>query len=124
MGCVSRSTSGLNDKSSTGAAGCWRLQGTNLRPGPGTGIACGGYELGPGSQSVVGLRLPRHRAVSLGAAQDTFDAAFAARTIVFLVMAREKLGTGASVRVHHGAGAVGGITADPDRSARTAPQIR
>lgn len=32
VGCVSRSTSGLNDKSSTGAAGCWRLQGTNLRP--------------------------------------------------------------------------------------------
>lgn len=72
---------------------------------------------------MVGLRLPRHRAVSLGAAQDTFDAAFAARTIVFLVTAREKLGTGASVRVHHGAGAVGGITADPIRSHGASDQI-
>lgn len=59
-----------------GATGYWRLQGPNLWPADPAGFRAA-FENWDASLSRVGLRLLRHWAVSLGAAEDTFDAAFA-----------------------------------------------
>lgn len=59
-----------------GAAGYWRLQGPNLWPSALPALR-GAFEGWGDALSAVGVRLLRHWAVSLGAAQDTFDAAFA-----------------------------------------------
>ncbi|MBJ7339239.1 2-oxoglutarate and iron-dependent oxygenase domain-containing protein [Mycolicibacterium sp.] len=59
-----------------GAQGYWRLQGPNLWPQrPSTFRSA--FESWGESLSTVGLRLLRHWAVSLGAAEDLFDPAFA-----------------------------------------------
>lgn len=58
------------------ATGYWRLQGPNLWPSALPALRCA-FEQWSEALSGVGLRLLRHWAVSLGAAEDTFDAAFA-----------------------------------------------
>jgi isopenicillin N synthase-like dioxygenase len=58
------------------ATGYWRLQGPNLWPSALPELR-GAFEQWSDALSDVGLRLLRHWAVSLGAAEDTFDAAFA-----------------------------------------------
>lgn len=59
-----------------GAEGYWRLQGPNLWPQKPSGFRSA-FESWDEALSAVGLRLLRHWAVSLGAAADLFDAAFA-----------------------------------------------
>ena len=61
-----------------GAEGYWRLQGPNLWPSTPSGFRAA-FEEWDTALSVVGLRLLRHWAVSLGAAEDMFDPAFADR---------------------------------------------
>ncbi|BDY32946.1 isopenicillin N synthase family dioxygenase [Mycolicibacterium mageritense] len=58
------------------AGGYWRLQGPNLWPAQPAGFRAA-FEDWDRTLSAVGLRLLRQWAVSLGAAEDTFDAAFA-----------------------------------------------
>ena len=58
-----------------GAEGYWRLQGPNLWPAQPAGFRAA-FEHWDATLAQVGLRLLRHWAVSLGAAEDTFDAAF------------------------------------------------
>ncbi len=59
-----------------GAQGYWRLQGPNLWPSKPPNFR-DAFERWDAALSEVGLRLLRHWAVSLGAPQNTFDAAFA-----------------------------------------------
>ena len=59
-----------------GADGYWRLQGPNLWPRRPVGFRAA-FEKWDESMSAVGLRLLRHWAVSLGAAENLFDEAFA-----------------------------------------------
>jgi isopenicillin N synthase-like dioxygenase len=59
-----------------GATGYWRLQGPNLWPSALPALR-GAFEQWSDALADVGVRLLRHWAVSLGAAEDTFDAAFA-----------------------------------------------
>lgn len=59
-----------------GARGYWNLQGPNLWPSAPVGFR-DAFERWSQALSAVGLRLLRHWAVSLGAAEDLFDAAFA-----------------------------------------------
>lgn len=70
-----------------GAEGYWRLQGPNLWPAAPTGFRAA-FENWTDDLSVVGLRLLRHWAVSLDAAEDTFDAAFADRPATLLKIVR------------------------------------
>lgn len=70
-----------------GAEGYWRLQGPNLWPVAPAGFRAA-FESWTAALSVVGLRLLRHWAVSLGAAEDTFDAAFADRPATLLKVVR------------------------------------
>ncbi len=57
------------------ATGYWRLQGPNLWPSTPAGFRAA-FENWDAGLSRVGLRLLRHWAVSLGAAEDIFDPAF------------------------------------------------
>jgi isopenicillin N synthase-like dioxygenase len=57
------------------AQGYWRLQGPNLWPAAPPGFRAA-FETWAAALSAVGLRLLRHWAVSLGAREDVFDAAF------------------------------------------------
>ena len=59
-----------------GADGYWRLQGPNLWPEQPSAFRSA-FEKWDETLSAVGLRLLRHWAVSLGAAEDLFDDAFA-----------------------------------------------
>jgi isopenicillin N synthase-like dioxygenase len=59
-----------------GAEGYWRLQGPNRWPSAPAGFRAA-FENWDAVLADAGLRLLRHWAVSLGAAGDTFDAAFA-----------------------------------------------
>lgn len=59
-----------------GATGYWRLQGPNLWPSVPAGFRAA-FENWDASLARVGLRLLRHWAVSLGAAEDIFDPSFA-----------------------------------------------
>lgn len=70
-----------------GAEGYWRLQGPNLWPTVPAGFR-DAFEAWTDTLSGVGLRLLRHWAVSLGAAEDTFDAAFADRPATLLKVVR------------------------------------
>ncbi|AMO62320.1 dioxygenase, isopenicillin N synthase [Mycolicibacterium phlei] len=70
-----------------GAEGYWRLQGPNLWPSRPEGFRAA-FENWTATLSEVGLRLLRHWAVSLGAAEDTFDPAFADRPATLLKVVR------------------------------------
>ncbi|OBB70684.1 MULTISPECIES: isopenicillin N synthase family dioxygenase [Mycolicibacterium] len=70
-----------------GAEGYWRLQGPNLWPAQPPGFRAAFEEWGA-ALSEVGVRLLRHWAVSLGAAEDTFDAAFADRPATLMKVVR------------------------------------
>lgn len=70
-----------------GAEGYWRLQGPNLWPSAPAGFRAA-FEGWTAALSAVGLRLLRHWAVSLGAAENTFDAAFADRPATLLKVVR------------------------------------
>jgi isopenicillin N synthase-like dioxygenase len=59
-----------------GAEGYWRLQGPNLWPSSPDGFRAA-FDAWDHALSALGLRLLRHWAVSLGAQEDVFDAAFA-----------------------------------------------
>jgi isopenicillin N synthase-like dioxygenase len=59
-----------------GAEGYWRLQGPNLWPSSPDGFRAA-FDAWDRALSALGLRLLRHWAVSLGAQEDVFDAAFA-----------------------------------------------
>jgi isopenicillin N synthase-like dioxygenase len=69
------------------AQGYWRLQGPNLWP---TALPAlrPAFERWSSALSGVGLRLLRHWAVSLGAAEDQFDAAFADATATLIKVVR------------------------------------
>ncbi len=70
-----------------GATGYWRLQGPNLWPSSPPGFRAA-FEAWDASLSALGLRLLRHWAASLGAAEDTFDAAFADRPATLIKVVR------------------------------------
>jgi isopenicillin N synthase-like dioxygenase len=70
-----------------GAEGYWRLQGPNLWPRRPDGFR-GAFERWATAMAGVGLRLLRHWAVSLGAAADTFDAAFEDRPATLIKVVR------------------------------------
>lgn len=70
-----------------GAQGYWRLQGPNLWPQRPTGFRSA-FERWDSALSAVGLRLLRHWAVSLGAAEDLFDDAFADRPATLIKVVR------------------------------------
>ncbi len=70
-----------------GATGYWRLQGPNLWPATPAGFRAA-FERWDASLSAVGLRLLRHWAVSLGAAEDTFDPAFADKPATLIKVVR------------------------------------
>jgi isopenicillin N synthase-like dioxygenase len=69
------------------ADGYWRLQGPNLWPAAPPGFRAA-FENWAASLSEVGLRLLHHWAVSLGAAEDIFDAAFAALPATLIKVVR------------------------------------
>lgn len=69
------------------AVGYWRLQGPNLWP-PALPALRGAFERWSAALSDVGLRLLRHWAVSLGAAEDVFDAAFADQPATLIKVVR------------------------------------
>lgn len=69
------------------ATGYWRLQGPNLWPAGPAGFRAA-FERWDSALSQVGLRLLRHWAVSLGAAEDTFDAAFADKPATLIKVVR------------------------------------
>lgn len=70
-----------------GAQGYWRLQGPNLWPQRPAGFRSA-FERWDSALSAVGLRLLRHWAVSLGAAEDLFDDAFADRPATLIKVVR------------------------------------
>ncbi|AKK30705.1 isopenicillin N synthase family oxygenase [Mycobacterium sp. EPa45] len=69
------------------AAGYWRLQGPNLWPATPAGFRAA-FERWDAALSKVGVRLLRHWAVSLGASDDTFDAAFADKPATLIKVVR------------------------------------
>ncbi|BBZ04777.1 2-oxobutyrate oxidase [Mycolicibacterium chitae] len=69
------------------ARGYWRLQGPNLWPSALPELRPA-FERWSAALSAVGLRLLRHWAVSLGAAADLFDAAFAERPATLIKVVR------------------------------------
>ncbi|MGV0848713.1 isopenicillin N synthase family dioxygenase [Mycolicibacterium phlei] len=70
-----------------GAEGYWRLQGPNLWPSRPADFR-EAFENWTATLSEVGLRLLRYWAVSLGAAENTFDPAFADRPATLLKVVR------------------------------------
>ncbi|BBY30876.1 isopenicillin N synthase family dioxygenase [Mycolicibacterium sediminis] len=70
-----------------GADGYWRLQGPNLWPRRPEGFRAA-FEKWDEALSAVGLRLLRHWAVSLGAAENVFDEAFAERPATLIKVVR------------------------------------
>lgn len=82
------------------AEGFWRLQGPNLWPGRPARFRSA-FEQWDRSLSAVGLRLLRHWAVSLGAAETTFDEAFADRPATLIKVVRYP----ASTETEQGVGA-------------------
>lgn len=69
------------------AQGYWRLQGPNLWPAAPAGFRAA-FEDWDAALSAVGIRLLRHWAVSLGARESTFDAAFADRPATLIKVVR------------------------------------
>ncbi|MEH3143063.1 MAG: isopenicillin N synthase family oxygenase [Mycobacterium kyogaense] len=83
-----------------GAQGFWRLQGPNLWPGRPSDFRAA-FEEWSHALSVVGLRLLRHWAVSLGADEDIFDSAFATAPATLMKVVRYP----GTTQTHQGVGA-------------------
>lgn len=88
-----------------GAEGYWRLQGPNLWPSTPAGFRVA-FEDWATTLSNVGIRLLRHWAVSLGASEDTWDAAFTDRpaTLIKVVRYPGTRDTSQGVGVHKDSG--------------------
>jgi isopenicillin N synthase-like dioxygenase len=98
-----------------GAEGYWRLQGPNLWPSKPSGFRAAFNEWDT-ALSAVGLRLLRHWAVSLGATEDTFDAAFADRPATLIKVVRYP-GTGDTLQgvgAHKDSGVLTLLVVEPD----------
>lgn len=97
------------------AHGYWRLQGPNLWPAALPGLRPA-FERWSTALSAVGLRLLRHWAVSLGAAQDLFDAAFAETpaTLIKVVRYPGTRDTGQGVGAHKDSGVLTLLLVEPE----------
>jgi isopenicillin N synthase-like dioxygenase len=98
-----------------GAEGYWRLQGPNLWPSKPTGFRAA-FEDWAATLSGVGIRLLRHWAVSLGAREDLFDAAFADRpaTLMKVVRYPGTSDTAQGVGAHKDSGVLTLLLVEPD----------
>ena len=96
------------------AVGYWRLQGPNLWP-PALPALRPAFERWSAALSDVGLRLLRHWAVSLGAAEDVFDAAFADQpaTLIKVVRYPGTADTGQGVGAHKDSGVLTLLLLEP-----------
>jgi isopenicillin N synthase-like dioxygenase len=97
-----------------GAEGYWRLQGPNLWPAEPAGFRTA-FEKWSESLAGVGIRLLRHWAVSLGAAEDTFDHAFSDRpaTLIKVVRYPGTVDTSQGVGVHKDSGVLTLLLVEP-----------
>jgi isopenicillin N synthase-like dioxygenase len=97
-----------------GAEGYWRLQGPNLWPCSPAGFRAA-FESWDTALSQVGLRLLRHWAASLGAADDTFDAAFGhlPATLIKVVRYPGSAHTPQGVGAHKDSGVLTLLLAEP-----------
>jgi isopenicillin N synthase-like dioxygenase len=97
-----------------GAEGYWRLQGPNLWPSSPAGFRAA-FESWDTALSQVGLRLLRHWAASLGAADDTFDAAFGQlpATLIKVVRYPGNADTSQGVGAHKDSGVLTLLLAEP-----------
>ena len=98
-----------------GAEGYWRLQGPNLWPSKPSAFRAA-FERWDAALSGVGLRLLRHWAVSLGADEDVFDAAFAdlPATLIKVVRYPGTDETPQGVGVHKDSGVLTLLLVEPD----------
>ncbi len=98
-----------------GAEGFWRLQGPNLWPSTPSAFRAA-FERWDAALSGVGLRLLRHWAVSLGADEDVFDAAFAElpATLIKVVRYPGTDETPQGVGVHKDSGVLTLLLVEPD----------
>jgi len=97
------------------AEGFWRLQGPNLWPSTPSAFRAA-FERWDAALSGVGLRLLRHWAVSLGADEDVFDAAFAElpATLIKVVRYPGTDETPQGVGVHKDSGVLTLLLVEPD----------
>jgi len=98
-----------------GAQGYWRLQGPNLWPRRPEGFRAA-FEEWDRTLSAVGMRLLRHWAASLGAAEDHFDATFADRpaTLIKVVRYPGTADTTQGVGAHKDSGVLTLLLVEPD----------
>jgi isopenicillin N synthase-like dioxygenase len=98
-----------------GAEGYWRLQGPNLWPSKPLAFRAA-FEEWDAALSGVGLRLLRHWAVSLGAHEDVFDAAFAdlPATLIKIVRYPGTDETPQGVGVHKDSGVLTLLLVEPE----------
>ncbi len=97
-----------------GAQGYWRLQGPNLWPSRPDGFRAA-FENWAEALAVVGNRLLRHWAVSLGAAEDTWDAAFdLPATLIKVVRYPGTRATQQGVGAHKDSGVLTLLLVEPD----------
>jgi isopenicillin N synthase-like dioxygenase len=98
-----------------GAEGYWRLQGPNLWPSKPSAFRTA-FERWDAALSAVGLRLLRHWAVSLGADEGVFDAAFATlpATLIKVVRYPGTDETPQGVGVHKDSGVLTLLLVEPD----------
>ena len=98
-----------------GAEGYWRLQGPNLWPAEPPGFR-EAFERWDAALSEVGLRLLRHWAVSLGADEDVFDAAFAdlPATLIKVVRYPGTAETSQGVGAHKDSGVLTLLLVEPE----------
>jgi isopenicillin N synthase-like dioxygenase len=98
-----------------GAQGYRRLQGPNLWPAAPCGFRAA-FESWDDALSAVGLRLLRHWAVSLGAAQDIFDDSFAGlpATLIKVVRYPGSADTPQGVGAHKDSGVLTLLLVEPD----------
>ncbi|MCW2685345.1 MAG: cefF [Mycobacterium sp.] len=98
-----------------GAQGYRRLQGPNLWPAAPRGFRSA-FESWDDALSAVGLRLLRHWAVSLGAAQDIFDDSFAGlpATLIKVVRYPGSADTPQGVGAHKDSGVLTLLLVEPD----------
>ena len=97
------------------AGGYWRLQGPNLWPSALPALRPV-FERWSAGLSGVGLRLLRHWAVSLGAAETVFDAAFADRpaTLIKVLRYPGTVDTAQGVGAHKDSGVLTLLLLEPD----------
>ncbi len=97
------------------AEGYWRLQGPNLWPSALPALRAA-FEQWSAALSTVGLRLLRHWAVSLGAAEDLFDDAFATlpATLIKVVRYPGTSDTAQGVGAHKDSGVLTLLLLEPD----------